>query len=212
MQIVILGTEAQKEELMQGTAPPAAELIWVADIHEITMYDSADAIIDLLFENNPARVKTLGGYKDKLVIINSVTDTLPETNTAFIRIAGWNTFLTGTKVEGCCLHEAKKEKAEEVMAELGKSIEWLPDTAGFVTPRVVSTIINEAYLALEEGVSTQEEIDTAMKLGTAYPFGPVEWGNRIGLQNVVNLLHKLSVVQPRYKPADLLVQQTKKVI
>jgi 3-hydroxybutyryl-CoA dehydrogenase len=73
-------------------------------------------------------------------------------------------------------------------------------------------IINEAYLALGEGVSTPEEIDTAMKLGTNYPFGPIEWGSHIGLQNVVTLLHKLSVVQPRYTPADLLVQKTDKAI
>ena len=41
-------------------------------------------------------------------------------------------------------------------------------------------IINEAFLALQEGVSTKEEINTAMKLGTNYPLGPFEWVEKIG--------------------------------
>ncbi len=79
-----------------------------------------------------------------------------------------------------------------MLAHFGRRVEWLPDEPGFVTPRVISMIINEAYFAFAEGVSTPEEIDTAMKLGTNYPYGPIEWGNRIGLQNVVRLLKKLA--------------------
>ena len=83
---------------------------------------------------------------------------------------------------------------------------------GFITPRVISMIINEAYFALAEGVSTPEEIDTAMKLGTAYPHGPLTWGDKIGLQNIVTLLQKLSVAQPRYAPCEFLVQEAAKAI
>ncbi len=71
---------------------------------------------------------------------------------------------------------------------------------------------NEAFFALSENVSTMVEIDTAMKLGTAYPYGPFEWGNKIGLQNIVTLLKKLSKKQLRYAPCDLLVQETDKAI
>jgi 3-hydroxybutyryl-CoA dehydrogenase len=75
---------------------------------------------------------------------------------------------------------------------------------GFVTPRVISMIINEACLALQEGVSTKEEIDTAMKLGTNYPFGPFEWMDRIGQDKIYALLLKLSRHQSRYLPAAYL--------
>jgi 3-hydroxybutyryl-CoA dehydrogenase len=68
-------------------------------------------------------------------------------------------------------------------------------------------IINEAYLALAEGVSTKEEINTAMKLGTAYPFGPFDWAEKIGLKNIALLLQKLSSTQPRYTPAAGLLQE-----
>ena len=68
-------------------------------------------------------------------------------------------------------------------------------------------IINEAFFALQENVSSKEEIDTAMKLGTNYPFGPFEWAERIGLKNIFELLTGLSKTQSRYEPAALLKQQ-----
>ena len=68
-------------------------------------------------------------------------------------------------------------------------------------------IINEAYFALEEGVSTKEEIDTAMKLGTNYPYGPFEWAKKIGLKNIFQLLDKLHKTNLRYEPAALLKKE-----
>ena len=65
-------------------------------------------------------------------------------------------------------------------------------------------IINEAFFALEEGVSSKEEIDVAMKLGTNYPYGPFEWQEKIGLQNIYQLLHNLSEKDKRYSVSPLL--------
>jgi 3-hydroxybutyryl-CoA dehydrogenase len=53
-------------------------------------------------------------------------------------------------------------------------------------------------------VSVEKEIDTAMKLGTNYPYGPFEWGEKIGLGKVVSLLEVLEKEQIRYKPCALL--------
>ncbi|HRG10176.1 MAG TPA: 3-hydroxyacyl-CoA dehydrogenase family protein, partial [Cyclobacteriaceae bacterium] len=57
-----------------------------------------------------------------------------------------------------------------------------------MTPRVICMIINEAYFTVEEGTATREDVDLAMKLGTNYPLGPFEWTEKIGLQNIVNVL------------------------
>ena len=65
-------------------------------------------------------------------------------------------------------------------------------------------IINEAYFSLSEKVSSKEEIDIAMKLGTNYPYGPFEWSQKIGLKNIYNLLRILEKEESRYKAADLL--------
>ena len=60
-----------------------------------------------------------------------------------------------------------------------------------VALRVISCIINEAYLALSEGVATAEDIDQAMKLGANYPKGPFEWTNEIGPNQILQTLDSL---------------------
>ena len=88
-----------------------------------------------------------------------------------------------------------------------KKTEWTPDIPGFITARVISTIINEAYFSLEGKVSSREEIDTAMKLGTSYPYGPFEWSRIIGIKNIYSLLNILSRKNKRYLPSDLLKKE-----
>lgn len=65
-------------------------------------------------------------------------------------------------------------------------------------------IVNEAFFALGEGVSTKSEIDVAMKLGTNYPYGTFEWCERIGLEKVHNLLEKLAKTDSRYSVAPAM--------
>lgn len=206
MQVVVCCNEAQKGELV-GDGPEAhAGVIWAFEKVDLLHYKTADVVVDLLYENtkeNNALLRQLPGLK----IINSVVETLPETDPAFVRINSWNTFLRGAIIEASCLHEDLKKLTADVFAIFHKTIEWLPDVPGFVTPRVVSLIINEAFFALAEGVSTRHDIDLAMKLGTAYPFGPFEWSEMIGVKNIAALLQKSSVVQPRYAPAPLLLQE-----
>lgn len=68
-------------------------------------------------------------------------------------------------------------------------------------------IINEAYFTLGENVSGKTEIDTAMKLGTNYPFGPFEWSEIIGKEKIYNLLTKLVTEDRRYDPAPFLIKE-----
>ena len=204
MQIVVLGNDAYQKELVQDTTDNGVEVVWIANINDFSVYEDADAYIDLLFENTAERKSLLKHLLPKLIIINSVIHTLKETDENFIRIGAWPTFLQGAVIEGSCLQNDLKEKGERVLKHFGKTVEWLPDVPGFITPRVVSMIINEAHFALEEGVSTKAEIDTAMKLGTAYPHGPFEWSEKIGLHNIGALLQTLSKTQARYTPAPLL--------
>ncbi|MGE7765471.1 3-hydroxyacyl-CoA dehydrogenase family protein [Peribacillus sp. NPDC096540] len=58
--------------------------------------------------------------------------------------------------------------------------EFTKDQVGLVLPRVLSMIINEAFYAFTQKIAIKEDIDIAMKLGTNYPKGPLEWGERIG--------------------------------
>ena len=94
-----------------------------------------------------------------------------------------------------------------VLNQLQWQFVWVGDDYGFIAARIISMIINEAYFALEENVSTKEQIDVAMKLGTNYPYGPFEWSKKIGLINILNLLQKLAQGDPRYTVCALLVHE-----
>jgi 3-hydroxybutyryl-CoA dehydrogenase len=72
--------------------------------------------------------------------------------------------------------------------------------------RILATIVNEAASAVAEGVATPDAVDTAMRLGTNYPTGPLAWGERIGLSHVVHTLDALHAAEPdgRYRVVPLL--------
>ena len=79
-------------------------------------------------------------------------------------------------------------------------------SAGEIGERVLAAIVNEAASAVAEGVASPADVDTAMKLGTNYPEGPLAWGERIGLEVVVATLDRLHAQVPdgRYRVTPLL--------
>jgi len=204
MKIVVLADESLKKELLANGTNPGAEVVWIDDVSGFQNHFRADAFIDLLFKKEDRRINMLQQFLPKPVVINSVEHVLDEIYPSFIRINAWKGFLSSQILEAAAADE-QKEKAEDLFAFFNKKIEWLPDQPGFVTARVVSMIINEAYLSLQEGVSDRKDIDTAMKLGTNYPYGPFEWSEKIGLHNIASLLNTLAIEQPRYQPAQLLL-------
>lgn len=205
MEIVVLTNNSLKKELLRDVTSVGSDIVWIEDASQLQSIGKADVLIDLLYE--PSHRSLYAHFPDALVMINSVENTLQESNAAFVRINGWNTFLQSSLIEAAFLEQRNKVKAEAVFSLFNKKLEWVADEVGFITPRVVSMIINEAFIALNEGVSTKQEMDTAMKLGTNYPYGPFEWGEKIGLQNVADLLQRLSKEQSRYTPSSLLFQQ-----
>jgi 3-hydroxybutyryl-CoA dehydrogenase len=78
--------------------------------------------------------------------------------------------------------------------------------AAQVEARILAAIVNEAASAVADGVAMPEAIDTAMRLGTNWPEGPLAWGERIGLSSVVHTLDALHALVPdgRYRVTPLL--------
>jgi 3-hydroxybutyryl-CoA dehydrogenase len=189
MQVVVLSNDVLKEELLSDSSSLNEEIIWIENLHQINEHQNADIFIDLLFDAE--HITMLQSLLSKTVIINSVEKTLAEIDPSFVRINAWPGFLKSSTIEASSLNDKSKEVVQKVFALFKKKLEWLPDESGFVTPRVISMIINEALIALKEGVSTREEIDTAMKLGTSYPYGPFEWAEKIGMERVDSLLAQL---------------------
>jgi 3-hydroxybutyryl-CoA dehydrogenase len=100
------------------------------------------------------------------------------------------------------------EDHRKILSALDKDFVVTADEPGFVSARVLAMIINEAYFALEEKVSTKKEMDTALRLGTNYPMGPFEWAEKIGIKGVYELLEKLSGTDSRYMPAPMLKKES----
>jgi 3-hydroxybutyryl-CoA dehydrogenase len=207
MTLLVVANDVQKEELLQNAASKDVYIEWISEPGAAANYRNAAACIDLLFENTEERVQWLKQLPVSLIIVNSVITTLAEIREDFVRINGWNTFLKRPVAEAACNNDSLKEKAAEAFAATGKKTEWVPDIPGFITARVVASVINEAYFTLQEKVSSKEEIDTAMKLGTNYPYGPFEWSEKIGLQQIYDLLHQMAGEQKRYVPAALLTKE-----
>lgn len=85
----------------------------------------------------------------------------------------------------------KNPRILDHLKELGfTAIEISFTSTGFIFPRTIVQIINEAYFALEEKVASSSDIDRAMKFGVNYPKGPFEWAR--GREDIVlTLLNEL---------------------
>lgn len=82
------------------------------------------------------------------------------------------------------------------------------DFPAFLVNRILLPMVNEAIYTLYEGVGSVSAIDTAMKLGTNHPMGPLELADFIGLDiclAVMNVLHE-GLADTKYRPCPLLVK------
>jgi len=86
---------------------------------------------------------------------------------------------------------------------LGKDVSVIGDAPGMIVARTVARIVDLAHDAVAKGVATEEDIDTAMRLGVNYPLGPFEWSRRLGRSWAYDLLDDLHLRDPsgRYAPS-----------
>jgi 3-hydroxybutyryl-CoA dehydrogenase len=203
MKIAVLANEALKREVLDKCDPAKAAFFWPRNIEEFCQLP-ADAYFDLLFERDAGRIACLQTLVPNPVFIHAVTDTLAELHLPFIRLNAWPGFISRKVIELSASGRQEEMLAASVFSSLGWQFRFVPDVPGLVTGRVIAMIINEAYFAFGEGISSKDEIDTAMKLGTNYPFGPFEWSRQIGVQHIYNLLTRLGSSDERYLVAPSL--------
>jgi 3-hydroxybutyryl-CoA dehydrogenase len=98
------------------------------------------------------------------------------------------------------------QTARAFFESVGLTAVTVGDSPGGVLGRTVCCLVNEAALALQERIASAAEIDNAMKLGLNYPYGPLAWGDRIGLDRVLAVMDGLfaEFKEERYRPAPLL--------
>lgn len=99
-----------------------------------------------------------------------------------------------------------RDAAHALFARDGKAVSVIRDSGGFVTQRVVATIVNIAADMCQQGICTPADLDVAVTLGLGYPMGPLAMGDRIGPTNVLEVLFNMQTVygDTRYRPSPWL--------
>ncbi|MFD9321766.1 3-hydroxyacyl-CoA dehydrogenase [Streptomyces sp. NPDC060053] len=112
---------------------------------------------------------------------------------------------------------ASQDTSTQTMSEaiglfqaLGKDVSVIGDVPGMIVARTVARIVDLAHDAVAKGVATEEDIDTAMRLGVNYPLGPFEWSRRLGRTWACSLLDDLHERDPsgRYAPSLALYRHS----
>ena len=203
MHIAVLADTGIKDEFLSRKLPATVQCTFTDSVRSLEMTE-ADAYFDLCFQPDPERIKRLQFLASQPLFVNAVAYTGREIRLPAIRINGWPTFLSRDKVEVAITAEKQDKVLERIFQQLEWEYQIVPDITGFISARIIACIINEAYFTLGNEVSTRDEIDIAMKLGTNYPFGPFEWSEKIGLDKVAELLHQLYKDDHLYEVAPAL--------
>lgn len=97
---------------------------------------------------------------------------------------------------------------QAVSEKMGKTFVKANDMPGFAVNRILMPMINEAVYTLHEGIASIEDIDTAMKLGTNQPMGPLTLADFIGLDTCLAIMEVLfeGLADTKYRPCPLLRQ------
>jgi 3-hydroxybutyryl-CoA dehydrogenase len=109
-------------------------------------------------------------------------------------------------IRGLATSEATFQQTRTLAEQLGKTTMTANDFPGFIVNRVLLPMINEAIYTMYEGVGGVTDIDTAMKLGTNQPMGPLELADLIGLDTclaIMEVMHRV-LGDDKYRPCPLL--------
>jgi 3-hydroxybutyryl-CoA dehydrogenase len=109
-------------------------------------------------------------------------------------------------IRGLATSEPTFQQTRALAEQLGKTTMTAQDFPGFIVNRVLLPMINEAIYTMYEGVGGVTDIDTAMKLGTNQPMGPLELADLIGLDTclaIMEVMHRV-LGDDKYRPCPLL--------
>jgi 3-hydroxybutyryl-CoA dehydrogenase len=111
-------------------------------------------------------------------------------------------------IRGLQTSDATYEAIVGLAKKLGKTTVTSKDSPGFIVNRILIPLLNEACFALQEGLASPEDIDTAVKLGLNHPMGPLTLADFVGLDTclfIAEVLHR-ELGEDKYRPAPLLRQ------
>ncbi len=190
---------------------------WETDINTVA---DCDLVIEAVQEDFDAKVKVfqqLDQIVQKQAIFVSNTSTLSLTKISEKtkrpdKVIGMHFLNPVPKIPVVelvkCLYTSNEtvKIVKEFASSIGKTPVEVYEYPGFITTRAIVPLINEAMHILLEGVATAKDIDTAMKLGYNFQYGPLEMADSMGLDEVLTWMETLwnTLGEPRYRPNPML--------
>ena len=213
MNILVVGNDAEFKALEIKFAH-SHSLQHLLSSSQIDGFKDIDVVFDFNIADQPEDIEAYLSEEGLNVFLNAPKISLaemafyqPEVNCNLYGFNGLPTFIEREILEVSALNS--NGALETMCQQLETDFEVVQDRVGMVTPRIIFMIINEAYYTVQEGTATREDIDQGMKLGTNYPFGPFEWAEKIGLDNVYETLEAIyeDTKEERYKICPLLKRE-----
>ena len=216
----LLGKGVAAGKLDAGVAAVARErLSYVTTLAAAA--DGADLIIEAIPENMAVKIETfaqLDTLTPPHAILASNTSSLSITEMAGAtqrpsQVVGMHFFNPVHRMRLVEVVSALESSAASVATAvavgeaMGKECVVVREAPGFITTRVNTTIGNEAFFMLQEGIASARDIDKALKLGLNHPMGPFELVDLVGLDTRLSILRYLHrTLGEKYRPCPLLEQ------
>jgi len=203
-------TNAEKKSILN-------RIKWDLSFDRINENDLIIEAVDEDFELKVSVFKKVDSKARKDIILVSNTSTLSltkisETTSRADKIIGMHFLNPVPKVpvvelvKGLHTSNETVEKVKAFAARIGKTPVEVYEYPGYVTTRAIVPLLNEAMYILLEGVATAKDIDTAMKLGYNFSYGPLEMADMMGLDEVLAWMETLwkTLGEPRYRACPIL--------
>lgn len=210
MVIAVVGNDSQFEEFNQkfGELHQCSQF---TDHEFLANQNSFDIVFDFSISDSPENLSYYQSYRGPL-FLNTIQTTLAELSVFYelneestYGFNGMNTFINRPLIELTTFKNTEKKTVDNLLT----SYKIVDDRVGMVTPRIICMIINEAFYTIQEGTAAKTDIDLGMRLGTNYPMGPFEWLEKIGVEQVYELLEALyeDTKEERYKICPALKKE-----
>ena len=203
-------TQSEKKSIL-------SRINWKYTLEKINEYDLIIEAVDEDFQLKQLIFSELDSLAKKDAIFVSNTSTLSltkiaETTSRPDKIIGMHFLHPVPKIPMVelikCLHTSNEtvETVKIFAAKIGKTPVEVYEYPGFVTTRAIVPLLNEAMYILLEGVADTKDIDTAMKLGYNFQYGPLEMADMMGLDEVLAWMDSLwkTLGEPRYRACPIL--------
>jgi 3-hydroxybutyryl-CoA dehydrogenase len=217
--------DSAKDRLTKHLSKIAAAIDSISFHTDLTMLVSTDIVIEAIPEDlnlKQSLYHTLTTIVRSDTIVGTNTSSFPVSDLAksvanperFIGIHFMNPVLKMELVElipGTLTDEPTLATTKSLIATIQKTAVISNDRPGFIVNRLLIPMINQAFIALEEGLASKEDIDAALEKGAAFPMGPLKLADFIGLDTCLAIMETLHAAFPNrgYDPSPLLKHYVK---